>query len=160
LTKALAKHFFELLSTSEKSLFGLLQDHPELPSFHNLNTWRKRHPWFNESWHEARRQQGEFLAQRTLDFANDCTPENAHAQRLKADVYWKVASKFFPAVYGDKPAQQSTTHVSIGVVLPQERLDELRAKLDSTRSAFITNGEKQAVVSSPTLAYTHGNSDH
>jgi hypothetical protein len=89
-------------------------------------------------WREARRQQGEFLAQRCLDFAQDTTPENAHAQRLKSDIYWRIASKFFPAVYGDKPVQSNTTNVSIGVSLSQERLTELQAKLESTRAHFAT----------------------
>jgi hypothetical protein len=151
LTKAFAKHFFDLLSTSEKSLFGFLQDHPEFPNHSTLGNWRNRHPWFNEAWNQARKDQAEFFVQRSIDFASECTPENAHCQRLKADIYWRVAAKFFPNVYGDKPAQQSTTHVSIGVVLPQERLDELRAKLDSTRSAFIQNGQSQHETKQLTL---------
>ncbi len=136
LTKQLAKRFFELLSTSEKSLFGLLCDHPELPPHTQLNTWQARFPWFAEGWRKARRDQGEFLAQKCLDFAQDTTPENAHAQRLKADIYWKIAAKFFPAVYGDKPVQNNTTTVQIGVSLSPERLSELRSKLDTTRSHF------------------------
>jgi hypothetical protein len=146
LTRQLAKRFFELLSTSEKSVFGLLCDHPELPPHSQLFNWRARYPWFSEAWDKARREQGEFLAQRCLDFAQDTTPENAHAQRLKSDIYWRIASKFFPSVYGDKPVQSNTTNVSIGVSLSQERLTELQAKLEATRSHFaatktLSNGQ-------------------
>jgi hypothetical protein len=136
LSKANAKRFFDLLSTSRSSLLELLRANPDLPPYHQLHKWRSSIPWFQEAWRTAREQQAEFLVQRCLDLAESTEPTNAHAQRVKFDIYWKVASKFFPSVYGDKPQTVQTTNVSIGVAISPERLNDIRAKLDDSRSSF------------------------
>jgi hypothetical protein len=40
LTQEIADHFFSLMSTSDCSLVQLLRDHPELPPFAQLDSWR------------------------------------------------------------------------------------------------------------------------
>lgn len=70
--------------------------------------------------------------QRCLDLARDATAKNAHAIRVKFDIYKFFASKWMPALYGDKP---STTNVStsVAVVISPERLDSIRSRLDAAR---------------------------
>jgi hypothetical protein len=135
-TRRNAKRFFDLLGSSHQSLLDLLRAHPELPPYKKLQSWRANYPWFAEAWRNAREQQGEYLVQRCLAIANATTPKNAHAQRVKFDIYWKVASKFFPSVYGDKPTATQTTNVQIGFSVSAERLNEIRSKLEITREAL------------------------
>jgi hypothetical protein len=139
LTPQIAQRFFDLLSTSTSSLLDLLRANPELPPYHDLNSWRCNNKnGFADLWRKAREAQAEFLAQRCLDLARNTTPKNAHAQRLKFDIYRHLSAKFYPAVYGDKPTQPQTT-VNVGVTVSAARLDELRAKLDDTRRLYLSN---------------------
>jgi hypothetical protein len=69
--------------------------------------------------------------------AKATTPKDAHATRVKFDIYRFVASKFLPDVYGDKPLHsQQTTTVNVGISLSPAQLGEIRSKLDSTRQHF------------------------
>ena len=131
----IAARFFALLGSSPYSLNKLLHQYPELPPFRQLQTWRDKHAWFAEGWRKAREAQGEFLAQKCLELAEDTTPKNAHAQRVRFDIYWKLASRFHPAVYGDKPATPQT-NIAIGVTVSDERLKEIRSKLEITRTVM------------------------
>ncbi len=135
LSRKFARDFCELLSTTTCSLFQLLREHPDLPSFKTLEKWRQRYPWFAQLWNQARKAQAEFLIQKCLDLAKDAQPKTAHVVRVQFDIYRFIASKFSPDIYGDKPAQPQTT-VNVGISLTPERLSEIRTKLDSTRTAF------------------------
>jgi hypothetical protein len=137
LTKELADYFFSLVSTCETSLLQLLRDHPELPHFNQLDNWRRRRPWFAEAWKQARQNQADFLAQKCLDLAKFATPKTAHVVRVQFDILRWLCAKFHPAQFGDKPlpSQQSTT-VNVGVAISPQRLEEIRSKLEQTRSAL------------------------
>jgi hypothetical protein len=149
-TPQIAQRFFDLLSTSQSSLLELLRANPELPPYKDLNSWRcnNKHN-FADLWRKAREAQAEFLAQRCLDLARDTTPKNAHAQRLKFDIYRHLSAKFYPAVYGDKPTQPQTT-VNVGISLSPEHLQDIRNKLDQARlslsspSTNSSNGIKES----------------
>lgn len=135
LTRKLAQQIFDLISTSTDSLFTLLHAHPELPPFRTLITWKRNHLWFNHLWQAAREAQAEFLIQRSLDLAKSTTPKTAHVSRVQFDIYKYIASKFAPAVYGDKP--QPTTSVSVNLaIVPQERIADLRNRLESSREHY------------------------
>ena len=136
LTKELAEHFFSLVSTCETSLLQLLRDHPELPHFNQLDNWRRRRPWFAEAWKQARQNQADFLAQKCLDLAKSATPKTAHVIRVQFDILRWLCAKFHPAQYGDKPATAPIQTVNVGVAISPQRLQEIRSKLEQTRSAF------------------------
>jgi hypothetical protein len=136
LTKELADYFFSLVSTCETSLLQLLRDHPELPHFNQLDNWRRRRPWFAEAWKQARQNQADFLAQKCLDLAKSATPKTAHVIRVQFDIFRWLASKFHPAAYAEKPATAPIQTVNVGVAISPQRLQEIRSKLEQTRSAF------------------------
>jgi hypothetical protein len=45
-------------------------------------------------------------------------------------------AKFNPDTFADKPALPAVQTVNVGIAINPERLNELRTKLDSTRSTF------------------------
>ena len=137
LTKELAEYFFSLISTCDCSLLELLRQHPELPPFKQLDYWRRHTPWFCDSWRKARQAQADFLVQKCLDLAKASTPKNAHVTRVKFDIYRWAAAKFHPEVYGDKLATTPNTTVNVGIAISPERLQDIRNKLDITRSALL-----------------------
>jgi hypothetical protein len=138
LTQEIADHYFSLMSTSDCSLFQLLRDHPELPPFRQLDSWRANNKnGFAEKWREAGKARAHFLVGKALDLQKSCNPKNAHVVRVRFDILKWTAARLHPAAYADKPlpAQQTTT-VNVGVSISPERLSEIRAKLDQTRSAL------------------------
>jgi hypothetical protein len=137
LTKELADYFFSLVSTCDTSLLALLRAHPELPDFNQLDNWRRRRAWFSEGWKIARKNQADFLAQKCADLAKKATPQTAHLARVQFDIYRWLAAKFHPDAYGDKPAATPNTTVNVGVAVSAERLNDIRAKLDQTRTALL-----------------------
>lgn len=138
LTYQLATKFFDTLSTSSDSLFRILWNNPDFPPYGDLMRWKRKFPWFAESWKNARDAQAEFLIQKTLDIAKTATVKTAHLARVQFDVYRYIAGKFSPAVYGEKSASTSTAvNVNVAIV-PTEKLTELRARLEQTREHFRT----------------------
>lgn len=138
----IARAFCALLSDSEKSVSAILREHPEFPSPLTLYKWRDRHPYFATLWKRAREAQAEHLMQKCLDLAAQATAKNAHAVRVKFDIYKFFGQKLLPTVYGDKP---STTHLStsVAVVISPERLNAIRLKLEASREAFKTLTERK-----------------
>jgi Bacteriophage Sf6, terminase small subunit-like len=138
-TKEIAHHFLSLMSTSQDSLVQLLRDHPELPPFRQLDSWRANNKHgFGDAWRKASHDRAHFLVQMCLDLQKGVNAKNAHQVRVRFDILRWVAAKLHPAAYAEKPATtptQSTT-VNVGVSIAPERLNELRAKLDQTRSVF------------------------
>jgi hypothetical protein len=137
LTQEIADHFFSLMSTSDCSLVQLLSDHPELPPFRQLDSWRANNKnGFAERWREAGKARAHFLVQKCLDLQKSVNAQNAHQVRVRFDILRWVAAKLHPAAYAEKPATAPTQTVNVGIAISQERLSELRAKLDQTRSAL------------------------
>jgi hypothetical protein len=136
LTKDVAERFASLVSTCEGSLVQLLESHPDLPQYSQLDNWRRRHPWFNDLWKLAQQRRADFLAERCAQLALDATPKTAHVVRVRFDVARWLCSRFHPDVYGDKPQQQQQTTVNVGISIDPQRLADLRTKLDSSRTAF------------------------
>ena len=124
------------MSTNACSLVQLLRDHPELPPFRQIDSWRANNKnGFAEKWREARKALAHFLVGKALDLQKSCNPKNAHVVRVRFDILRWTAAKFHPSAYAEKPlpAQQTTTLMSAFITRTPS---ELRAKLDQTRSAF------------------------
>jgi hypothetical protein len=171
LTRAVAKRIFDAISTSTDSLLGVLQANPDLPPHRQIFNWRTEVPWFAEGFRVARREQAEFLVQHCIDLAKGTNPTNAHSQRVKYDIYKWIAGKFSPDVYGDKPAT-TAVNVAVGFNVSPERLNEIRGKLDVTRTAYskpltlsnpvTSNGNRlptseTEIIPLQTESSTHGN---
>ena len=137
LTQEIADHFFSLMSTSDCSLVQLLREHPELPPFRQLDSWRANNKnGFAEKWREAGKARAHFLVQKCLDLQKSVNAQNAHQVRVRFDILRWVAAKLHPAAYAEKPATAPTQTVNVGVCISQDRLSEIRAKLDQTRKAL------------------------
>ena len=146
LTKLMASRLFSLISTSENSLSGLLKEHPELPPYRDMVRWRKTQPWFAAGWRTAREMQAEWLMQKALDLQKGATKETAHLCRVKFDIVKYIASRLHPEVWGDRPAASPniSTTVQVGVI-SQERLADIRSRLEPTRDYFRKhNGTKDS----------------
>ena len=95
-------------------------------------------PWLLKGLKQARKNQADFLVQKCADLAKNATPQTAHLVRVKFDIYRWLAGKFHPEVYGDLRLQHpQTLPVNVGISVSPERLNELRHKLDITRTAFL-----------------------
>jgi hypothetical protein len=152
LSRTFAKRFCETLATSDQAIFAILKAHPEFPQWRQLLRWRDKHAWFAAMWRRAREEQGEHLAQKCLNIARTATPKNAHQCRVQFDIYKWVASRFAPAIYGDKPTAPQT-NIAVGVTISTERLNEIRSKLDVTRAVMVkgnSNGNAKSNAKPPT----------
>jgi hypothetical protein len=144
LTKEIADHFFSLMATSDCPLVQLLRDHPELPPFKQLDSWRNNNKnGFGDRWRQARAAQGEFLAQMALGLQKTVTPQTAHVVRVRFDILRWLAAKFHPSVYPEKPPTAPVQTVNVGIAVSQEGLAELRSRLDQTRAALKAPTQKR-----------------
>ena len=144
LTQEIATHFFSLMATSDCSLVQLLRDHPELPPFRQLDSWRANNKnGFAERWRETRKAQAHFLVQKCLDLQKSVNAQNAHQVRVKFDILRWVAAKFHPAVYAEKPPTAPVQTVNVGVAISPERLADLRSRLEATRAAYALKAPPQ-----------------
>lgn len=64
--------------------------------------WLAAHPEFATKHAHAREAQSELMDEKIEIVANDCTPENAPAARVKIDAYKWRAAKLAPKRFGDK----------------------------------------------------------
>jgi hypothetical protein len=147
-SKAIAQHLFSLIATCETSFNTLLHNHPELPPFAQLDSWRSTNKHgFAEGWRKAREAQAHYLANKCLDLAKSITPKTAHVARVQFDIYRWFAGRMHPNVFGDKPIPTPQTTVNVGIAISPERLTEIRSKLDATRSALAERGHNRRLTS-------------
>ncbi len=151
LTYALGKQLCRLIATGEKSLPAILAEHPELPPIECWLRWRRKHSWLREAWRIARESQAEHLAQKCLDIATETVPTNAHAQRLKFDVYRQLAKWLHPLAFSERP--QSSGNVNVAVAIGAETLSEIRSRLEATR-AQLRDKPETATVTVPSSKQT------
>jgi len=137
LTRSLAERLCNIISETDESLFTIIEKNPGLPHHKTLFNWQQRVPWFAQMLKEARIRQTHFLAQKCLDLAKSAQPKTAHVVRVQFDIYRWFAAKFNPDTYGDKPPPNQQTTVNVGISIPQERIADLRSKLDQSRTAFL-----------------------
>jgi hypothetical protein len=124
------------------SLIGLLREDPALPTYLQLKHWQVTRPKFAIMLAKAREHQAEYIAQTCLDLAKVATKENAHAIRVQFDIARWYASKILPAVYGDKPADVKVS-TTVQLAIAPERLEDIRSRLESTRSLMSRNESKR-----------------
>jgi len=150
LTPKIAQHFFDLMSTSDCSLVEMLRGHPELPPFRQLDSWRANNKnGFADAWRKASHARAHFLVQKCLDLQKSVNAQNAHQVRVRFDILRWVAAKLHPAAYAEKPLQAPTQTVNVGIAISQERLTDLRSRLEATRSALAL--EKRLPMAPPQL---------
>jgi len=139
----MASKLFSLISTSDDSLHGLLAKHPWLPPYRDLARWRKTQPWFASGWKLAKQMQAEWLMQIALNLQKNATRETAHLVRVRFDVIKYIASRLHPEVWGERPALPPNISTTIQVAVTEERLSDLRSRLEATRAYYKkTDGAK------------------
>ena len=74
----------------------------DMPSKATILRWLENHAGFRAQYARARELQAEVMDAKILDAAEECTPENHAAQRVKIEAYKWRAAKLNPKVYGDK----------------------------------------------------------
>lgn len=131
--RSVVQRVCELISESDQSLVGILRDNPDLPNIRTLLQWREKYPVFARAWKRAREAQAEYLMQHCFDLARSADKSNAHAVRVKFDIYRFNAAHVLPTVYGDKPSE-STVNVSTQIVITPERLNAIRGNLERARA--------------------------
>ena len=157
LSNEIADHFFALMSTSDCPLVQMLRQHPELPPFQQLDSWRNNNKnGFGDRWRQARAAQGEFLAQMALGLQKSVTPQTAHVVRVRFDILRWLAAKFNPSVYAEKPPIAPVQTVNVGVAISSERLADLRAKLIPTRTALALTSENGVATAKKKRGRTPG----
>ena len=155
-----ARTLCEILSTSVNSLIGVCREHPELPPYDSIDHWKHRNPKFAEMLSKARERQAEYIAQTCLDLAQTANKDNAHAVRIKFDIARWYASKLLPAVYGDKPADVKVS-TTVQVAISPQRLEDIRSRLESSRTIYLQDQSKRATGQPRALENTNnGQSKH
>jgi hypothetical protein len=157
LTRALAEKFCNIISKSDDSVFKIIEDNPDFPSFNRLYHYQQRVPWFAQMWKDARIKQTHFLAHKCIELAKSAEPKTAHVVRIKFDIYRWFCAKFNPEIFAEKPASAPTQTVNVGVSISPERLSEIRTKLEPSRTAFLSAKSDSATRSESANSHAHVN---
>lgn len=116
------------------------------PQPRTVARWVQEDPEFALEYAKARALQAEVMDDRILTVADECTPENAPAARVKIDAYKWRAGHLNPTRYRDTrvqhtgagggPIQVEHTHVTLDLLsLAPEQRDTLRDLLLAARAS-------------------------
>lgn len=101
-SESLAHKLLEQIAEGE-SLRSICLD-PDMPGLRTVMDWLESNESFRTKYARAREIQGDVMDDLILTTANNCTPETAHADRVKIAAYQWRAMKLAPKKYGDKIA--------------------------------------------------------
>lgn len=73
-----------------------------MPNRSTVLRWLAKHSDFAAKYARAREAQADLMDDKILDVADACTPETAHADKVKIGAYQWRASKLAPKKYGDR----------------------------------------------------------
>jgi hypothetical protein len=77
-----------------------------MPGLRTVFDWLDKDEGFRTKYARAREVQGDVMDDKILTTADNCTPETAHADRVKIDAYKWRASKLAPKKYGEKSTHE------------------------------------------------------
>lgn len=75
-----------------------------MPGLRTVFDWLDAHEGFRTKYARAREVQADVMDDKILTTADNCTPETAHADRVKIGAYQWRAMKLSPKKYGEKLA--------------------------------------------------------
>lgn len=78
------------------------------PSYATVMKWCREIPEFAKMYAHAREEQSDYMFDVIVDLADQATPENHNAIRLRVDARKWAAAKLKPRVYGDRLTQEHT----------------------------------------------------
>jgi hypothetical protein len=138
-------HYSDEIANSILSLMGdglMLVEIARLDGFPHTTTmwrWMEENPSFKAAVTRARAMQGEWFAGEVKRIAQEVNPVTYQMDRVKMDAYKWLASKAFPAIYGDRSVQvhEGTVTQEVRHVIDTNKLsDEDITKLeDALRAA-------------------------
>lgn len=79
---------------------------PDMPGLRTVFDWLDEREDFRTKYARAREIQGDVMDDKILTVANECTPETAHADKVKIAAYQWRAAKLAPKKYGEKTQQE------------------------------------------------------
>jgi hypothetical protein len=85
----------------KKALARICDESEEMPSARTVYRWLREHSEFCQNYTRAKEDQADYLAEETLEIADDETIDPQH-KRIQVDTRKWLASKFKPKKYGDK----------------------------------------------------------
>jgi hypothetical protein len=136
LTKTLATEIAATLSQSPKSLIQLCKENTHWLDYWTLTQEVRRKPWFGQMIWRAREEQADTIAQQTLDVARDTlgaqNMAEVQAAKLVCENTRWYAGKVLKRLYGDD--QTVNVDARTAVVVSDDKLKELRSRLDEARS--------------------------
>ena len=97
-----------------------------------IYSWIEAEPDFERMYARARQRLADVYVDQIITLAESATNENFQQLRLQIDTKKWVASKVYPKVYGDKPAEVTVNNVNNILVITEEQRQariERRAKL-------------------------------
>src|SRR5436305_1027596 len=134
-TKRFPKHLVHTiantLANSKHSLLQLCSQHPDWPSYIELDHYARKHSWFRRILQEARASQAQFLIENCVDLEQDIlnrqkeiTMPAVQVNKIVMEQRRWLAGKLLRSVYGDdeKVAIQNQQ----AVVITSEQLNDLR----------------------------------
>lgn len=155
LTKNVAKTICSTLAQSKQSLMRLCEQNESWPAYKTLTDAVYKRPWFAEMMARAREEQADYMARRTQDVADDCLndqnitmPKVQAAKLLCENTRW-YAGKILKRVYGDD--QQINVDARTAVVVGDEQLKDLRARLDGAKQLVSKTRDKQSTTDSQSV---------
>lgn len=88
-----------------------------MPSRATLIRWQRDNEDFDAKCARARVLQAELMEDLVMRTAHECTPETAHADKVKLAAYQWRAAKLNPRVYGDKLQHTGDGGGAVAVVM-------------------------------------------
>ena len=89
------------------SLVNICDNDDRMPSPRTVYRWLREHESFCQNYTRAKEDQADYLAEDTLDIADDMDIDPQH-KRIMVDTRKWLASKFKPKKYGDKTQHELT----------------------------------------------------
>jgi hypothetical protein len=99
-SQELSEKIMERIAEGESLRTICLDD--DMPCLRTVMDWLEKHLEFRSRCARAREMQGDLMDDLILTTANNCTPETAHADKVKISAYQWRAMKLAPKKYGDR----------------------------------------------------------
>lgn len=108
-----------------KSLVEICQS-DSMPNRMTVLRWMEKHPDFAAGIARAREEQAEYMDHLVNKTANECTPDNAAAARVKIAAYQWRAAKLKPKSFGDNSSLKIDQTNRTAPMTNEQLVDEMK----------------------------------
>jgi hypothetical protein len=136
----IADRICDLVASTPKSTYSILEAHDDLPSYSTVRKWRNNYPDFELAYTRAKEDQMDLLAEETLDIADTqhigvkfkenhfgvekITGDMTEHRKIRIDTRKWLASKLGKKKYGDKLHLEGGLNNTINERDPDSLTDE------------------------------------